>query len=150
MNPALDRRRNCYQHRRSSTRMCTSMIDQYAEDGCDHHRAEHDVDRFNCVAVPHQNCSNVTTTIFRSRTFADSRSQCGPSPSRRRAARVWRLRSGRLDRIPLSPTRLFRSCCTTACARSVLRPRGLRSFGVISVASVTGAEEESRIGINAG
>jgi hypothetical protein len=32
-----------------------SMIDQYAEDACGQHRADHDIDGFKCVAVPHQN-----------------------------------------------------------------------------------------------
>ena len=31
-----------------------SVIDQYAEDGCEQRRTEHDVDRLKCVAVPHQ------------------------------------------------------------------------------------------------
>jgi hypothetical protein len=49
------------------------MIDQYAEDGWDQHRTEHDVDRLKCVAVPHQNCPNVTTTVFKSRIFTGSK-----------------------------------------------------------------------------
>ena len=51
----------------------SSMIDQYAEDGCGQHRTEHDVDRFKCVAVPHQNCSNAATTVFELRTFTGSK-----------------------------------------------------------------------------
>jgi hypothetical protein len=31
---------------------------QYAEHGCELCRTEHDVDRFKCVAVPHQTLSN--------------------------------------------------------------------------------------------
>ena len=31
-----------------------SVINQYAEDGCEQRRTEHDVDRLKCVAVPHQ------------------------------------------------------------------------------------------------
>jgi hypothetical protein len=49
------------------------MIDQYAEDCCGQHRTEHYVDRFKCVAVPHQNCPYVTTTVFKSRTFMGSK-----------------------------------------------------------------------------
>ena len=64
--PAVSRAPACL-HARSS------MIDQYAEDGCDQHRTEHDVDRFKCVAVPHQNCANVTTTVFKSWTFTGSK-----------------------------------------------------------------------------
>jgi hypothetical protein len=52
-----------------SARMCLSMIDQYAEDACTQHRTKHDIHRFKCVAVPHQNCPNVTTTVFKSWTF---------------------------------------------------------------------------------
>ena len=51
----------------------SSMIDQYAEDSCGQHRTEHDVDRFKCVAVPHQNRANITTTVFKSRTFTGSK-----------------------------------------------------------------------------
>jgi hypothetical protein len=50
-----------------------SVIDQHANDGCGQHRTEHDVGRFKCVAVPHQNCANVTTTLFKSDQFSMSR-----------------------------------------------------------------------------
>ena len=50
-----------------------SVIDQHANDGCGQHRTEHDVDRFKCVAVPHQNCANVTTTLFKPDQFSMSR-----------------------------------------------------------------------------
>ena len=50
-----------------------SVIDQHTNDGCGQHRTEHDVGRFKCVAVPHQNCANVTTTLFKSDQFSMSR-----------------------------------------------------------------------------
>ena len=52
-----------------SARMCLSMIDQFAEDAYAQYRTKHDVDRFKRVAIPHQNCLNVTTTAFKLRTF---------------------------------------------------------------------------------
>jgi hypothetical protein len=51
----------------------SSMIDYHAEDGCHQHRTEHDIDRFKCVAVPHHNCTDVTTTPAESRTFTGSK-----------------------------------------------------------------------------
>jgi hypothetical protein len=82
----------------------SSVIDQYAGHGCDQHRSDHDVDRFDCVAVPHQHVVPQTDT--------------------RRAA----LR------------------------HSVVAHQGpgFRSFGVISVAAVTAAEEKLRISLNGG
>jgi hypothetical protein len=60
-----------------SARMCLSTIDQYAEDACAQHRTKHDVHRFKRVAIPHQNCPNVTTTVFESWTFTGSKfSKC--------------------------------------------------------------------------
>ena len=53
--------------------MCLSMIDQYAEDACAQHRTKHDVCRFKRVAIPHQNCPNVTTTVFELWTFTGSK-----------------------------------------------------------------------------
>ena len=50
-----------------------SVIDQHANDGCGQHRTEHDAGRFKCVAVPHQNRANVTTTLFKSDQFSMSR-----------------------------------------------------------------------------
>ena len=60
-----------------SARMCLSTIDQHAEDACAQHRTKHDVHRFKRVAIPHQNCPNVTTTVFESWTFTGSKfSKC--------------------------------------------------------------------------
>jgi hypothetical protein len=72
---------------RSST-TASSLIDQYADDGCDQHRTDRDVDRFNCVAVPHQNCANVTTTTQVADLHGLPNTRCNPSC--RRAASVWR------------------------------------------------------------
>jgi hypothetical protein len=35
-----------------------SLIDQYAEDGCEQRSTEHGVDRFKCAAVSHQTAPN--------------------------------------------------------------------------------------------
>jgi hypothetical protein len=51
----------------------SSMKDQYAENRCGQHRTENDVDRFKCVAVPHQNCANIITIIFKSWAFTGSK-----------------------------------------------------------------------------
>jgi hypothetical protein len=48
----------------------SSMVNQYAEDGCRQHSTKHDVDRFKCVPVPHQKSPSVAMTVFNSRTAA--------------------------------------------------------------------------------
>jgi hypothetical protein len=86
----------------------SSMVDQYAEDGCGQHRTEHDIDRFKCVAVPHQNCPYVTTAVFKS----------------------WILTGSKFSMLRYGIRLAHQG------------KRELWSFGVISAASVTAAEEE--------
>jgi len=115
-------------------------------------RTDHDVDRFTYVAVPHQNCTNVTATTQVADLHGLPNTWCNPSC--RRAASVWRC-------APEGWTGCHgrRLCCSAADTRlAALRHslvahqgrRGFWSFGVISVAAVTAAEEELRIGLDGG
>src|SRR6202042_265791 len=57
----------------------SSMIDQYAQNGYGQHRTEHDVDRFQCIAVPHGTMASARSSprwAFPSRNSRYSRHRC--------------------------------------------------------------------------
>jgi hypothetical protein len=49
------------------------MINDYAEYGCGQHRTEHNVDRFECVAVPHRTMASARSSPRRAFLRRNSR-----------------------------------------------------------------------------